>query len=249
MFPLIFPNPHAQMIANANSVSAMSAAAASASSSAAPARSPHCGKMQIFVKTLTGKTITLDVEPFDSIASVKTNIESKVGVPPQLQRLIFAGRQLEENRTVADCSINKESTLHLLLRVPIVPALQIFVRDSKGKVHELRIHAAALIGVLKTQLEGVVGIRAGDQRLVFGHTQLENHLTLLFYDIPNGCTLDLVDGAWESVPGAQKAAIDAANSAAVVANAAAAAPPTVVKAVGKRRPSAKRNAPTQANNV
>jgi len=177
--------------------------------------------VQLFVKTLTGKTVSIEVEAGEAIEDVKARIAEKEGIPPEQQRLIFGGQQLQDGKTIDDYDLGDDATLHLVLRLrggrsndqncpltfgspdllrvrggeagaPTQAPVQLFVKTLTGKTVSIEVEAGEAIEDVKARIAEKEGIPPEQQRLIFGGQQLQDGKTIDDYDLGDDATLHLV---------------------------------------------------------
>jgi ubiquitin C len=152
------------------------------------------GTINIFIKTLTGKTIPLNIGPTGTIEALKSKVQDQEGIPIGQQCLIYAGKQLEDDRTLAFYNIEHKSTLHLVLRLTRKEGglIKVFVKTLTGKTILLNIGQTETIEALKSKVQDQEGIPIDQQCLIYAGKQLEDDRTLAFYNIEHDSTLHLV---------------------------------------------------------
>ncbi|CAF4732066.1 unnamed protein product, partial [Rotaria socialis] len=148
--------------------------------------------MQIFVKYGWSPTITLEVNPRDTIEHVKTKLQDEEGIPADQQRLVCKGEELESSRTLSDYKIEKESTMHLVIRRS--EGMLIFFKTLTGTVFIYELEPSDTVAYIKAKIEHDISIALRQQKLILAGKTLHNDQTLSYYNIQKGTTICFVIG-------------------------------------------------------
>ena len=154
--------------------------------------------MLIFIKIFTsiftagsdGKAIALKVDPSETIEGVKVQIQDKEGIPPDQQRLIFAGTQLKDGCTLSYYGIQNECSIDVVLCSR--DGLLIVVKTLSNTSIYLEVQYSDTIGNVKAKIHDTVGVPPLRQRIVYAGTELQDGQTISDYHIQEGSTLNLV---------------------------------------------------------
>jgi hypothetical protein len=177
--------------------------------------------MQIFIKLLAGKTVTLEVAHTDTAATVKARIEQVEGIAAHQQRLVFGGKQIEDHHTLQQCNILKDSVIHLAVQTrgqshsppppvpppvtqphflaprtyvapPPPPTVEVFAKLLSGKVFPLTVHLSDTAASVKVKVQDAEGISSHDQRLIFGGVELDDSSTLQQCNVQKESTIHVI---------------------------------------------------------
>lgn len=145
---------------------------------------------QVFIKTLNGENITINTNPTYKIITIKEQIQKKQDISPAHQRLIYAGKQLEDNNTLNDYNIPNNATLHLVVRLK--GGQTIYIKTLMGNVITLEVKEDETIADVKKKIEQSENVPIEEQRLFINNKQLADNKTLKFYNIEDEDTIHLV---------------------------------------------------------
>lgn len=147
--------------------------------------------MEIFVKKLVGKQLTIEVEPADAIADVKRQLYAKEGIAPEEQCLVFGNQQLEDNATISDYAIDAGSSVYLLVRPAGSVQISVELLTTEATPINLEVECSETVAHVKTRIEELRGIASEQQCLLFEGEQLEDDRSLSEYNICAEDTLQL----------------------------------------------------------
>ena len=120
--------------------------------------------MQIFVKLPTGRTITIDCEPFDTVLNIKNRVDDRESIKPDAQRLIYGGKQLQDEKSLAQYNIQPEATISLVFR--LYGGFTVYANTMQGRIYKIQTSANDSVADLMVKIQATTGISVEKQRLL-----------------------------------------------------------------------------------